>query len=265
MDELSPKEILLSVIFFLLSIALAIFVNPFVMDAFVDDMRIYQNALQIDNDTNQFQYANTTKVGNVFAFGRMNALNPVVLPELLGQWSMIEKVEEEYTRHSREVCNGYDSAGKCTGYRTEYYYTWDRNQSWTFSSSDFEFLSVSFPITSLEISPQFRLELSQATTSPQYLNLVNDNCIYEKDSWWASVGDLRYYYNVLPLNFNASMFVTFNNDDIHAKMYYERNRDQVLEDKESRIRVFNFLYYTTWIVGIVGVYLYWARTYGEIK
>jgi hypothetical protein len=265
MEELSPKEIVLSLAFLFVAIALAVFINPFVKDAMLDDIRSYQNALQIKEDANQFQYASSTKVGKVFAYGKMNAVYPVTLPEILGQWGMVEKVEEEYTRYSRQVCNGHDSDGDCTSYRTEYYYTWDRNGAQTFISSDFMFLSVNFPSPLLEIGTSGRLELNQDTVAPEYFKFVDDNCIYEEDDWWASVGDLRWYYKVLPIQFNASMFVNFNSQDMRGKVYYEQSQEQVLEVKESEIRKFDFIYYLIWIFTFVGGWLYWSYNHGEIE
>lgn len=265
MNELSPKEILLSVACFCVALALAIFINPFVKDAMYDEIRVYQNALQVDGDSGQFQYAYTTKVGNVFAYGRMTAVNPVVIPELLGQYGLVEKVEEEYTRHTRQVCNAHDKNGNCTSYRTEVYYTWDKNGSFTFASSHYSILSVPLAYTNLEIEASNRLELSQNTVTPQFSGFVNDNCIYEKNSWWDSVGDLRWYYRVLPIDFGASVFANFDSQELHAKVYYEQNRDQVLAKKEADIKTFDVFYYLIWVGGVVGLWLYWAYHHGEIE
>lgn len=266
MEELSPKEVLLSVTIIIMVIALSVFINPFIKDSFLDDIRMYQNALQIDGDTAQFQYAKNTSVGDVFAYGRMKSTHPVILPELIGQYSIIEKVTERYTQHTREVCNGYDEDGECTGYRTEIYYSWDTHSRNGFISDYFEFLSVSFSCTSLDISTQGVLGLSQNTVSQSFISKVQGNYIYEENGFWTSEGDLRYYYNVLPYEFSASVFTNFNtNGNVRAKVYYEKNREQVLSDKESSIRTFDFVYYVMWILVIGGGYYYWAYNHGEIE
>lgn len=269
MEELSTKEILLAVAVLFLSLAFAVFINPFIKDSFVEDIRTYQTALQIKEDANQFQYAHTTKVGNVFAYGKMNAVYPVTLPEIMGQWSMIEKIEEEYTRHTRQVCATRDSDGDCTSWRTEVYYEWDKNGVQSYASSDFNFLNVNFPFPFLEIETQGILEMNQNTVAPAYFNYIDDNYIYEEETtgWWGpSVGDLRWYYKVLPIQFNATMFVNFTVDrEMRGKVFYEKTQEQVLADKEAEVRKFDFIYYAIWIVGLVGGWLWWSHSYGEIE
>lgn len=265
MEEISFKEVLLSVGVAFLVLAVAIFINPFIKDGFMDDIRTYQRALQIDNDPSQFEYAYRTSVGNVFAYGRMKANSPVTAPELLGQYAIIQRVTERYTQHSRQVCNGYDDDGDCTGYRTEYYYTWDTHRRETLSSDSFDFLSVSFPQNHLNLSTQGVVALNQDTVESGVLNRARGIYLYERDTWWDSEGDLRFYYNVLPTEFNASVFANFSVDSLQLKVYYEKTRVEIVAEKERGIKIFDFFYYFFWLVTVGGGYYYWAHSYGEIE
>lgn len=266
MKELSPKEMLLGIAVLLLALAVGIFINPFIKDTMMDDVREHMKALQIDGDAGQFKYARSTSVGNVLAYGRISSVHPVTLPELLNSYSMVEKVTEKYTRHTREVCDRRDDDGDCVSSHTEVYYTWDTYHKDTFISDYFQFLSEQFAYTEMDLSPQHRVALAPDTVSSVFLDKVYDNCIYEEDKIWTSEGDLRYYYNFLPTEFNASMFVNFNVDNsIKARVYYERNRAQVLEDKDEAMKVFDVMYYLAWSIVLGGGYYWWAYEAGEIE
>ena len=264
MENISPKEILISVIFFLVALALAIFINPFIKDSMLDDVRTYQNALQVDEDANLYQYAKTTQVGNVLAFGKMKAIYPVMLPELSGQYGFVEKVTEIYTRKTRQVCNSHDSDGNCTSYRTEVYYEWDKEATNFFVSQDFEFLSVIFPCRIMDLKSDFILELSASTVSPSFVEYIDDNYIYENNNWWSNVGDLRFYYKTLPVEFYTSVFTHFDGQEQPVYVHYNQTRDMVIHNKETAIKTFNAIYYTAAILIAGALWYMWAHYVVEI-
>lgn len=268
MENISPKEWIISIIVVLLTLALAIFINPFVKDSMLEDIRTYQNALQIDNEPTTFQYAQQTRVGDVFAYGVMRAVTPMSIPELVNSYSIIEKITERYTRHTRYVCDSHDKNGNCTGGHYETYYTWDTDGQDTYISNYFDFMSVQFQNAQLNLSTEYTVDLSESTVNPQYLKYVEGDYLYDDKPNWLGIhgdGDLRHYYQFLPTEFHASMFVKFNGNLPKATVYYEQSRSKVLENKETDIKNFDFVYYLVWVLGIGGAYFWWAYSYGDVE
>lgn len=264
MEEITPKEILLSVAVIVGAFALAVFINPFIKDSMLEDVRRHQNALQVSNDTNIFQYALTTKVGEVFAYGQMSAFHPVTFPELSGTYGVIEKVTERYTRHTRQVCDSRDDDGNCISSHTEVYYTWDTWKRDTLASDYFDFLSVTFPYDAIMGTPN-TVDLSSNTVSFSFLSRVYGNYLYEDDDIFSSEGDLRFYYNYLPTQFYASMLVNFGEAGITpVKFYYEQDQHQVFEQKEHSLKMFDVMYYFIVLLVVGGGYFYFAHSYLEI-
>lgn len=264
MENISPKEILFSVIFFLVALAFAIFINPFIKDSMLDDVRTYQKALQIDEDANLYQYARTTQVGNVLAFGKMKAIYPVVLPELIGQYGYVEKVTEEYKRKTRQVCNSHDEDGDCTSYRTEVYYEWDTEERIFFISQDFDFLSVLFPCRLMNLESDIVLELSANTVSPSFVGLIDGDYLYQEDDGWTNVGDLRFYYKTLPVEFYTSVFTNFNGQEQPVYVHYNQTRSMVIYNKEASIKRFDVGYYLVSILIAGAAWYVWAHYIVEI-
>lgn len=270
MEEISPKELLISVIVVLLALTIGVAINPVITDRMFDDIRTYQQALQIDGDIAQFQYAQQTNVGNVFAYGEMSANYPVSLPELTGSYGYLQRVTERYNMHSRQVCATHDKNGNCTSYRTEIYYSWDTHNREFFVSESFTFLGVIFLATQLHLDTPIRENLSVAA-QPSLQEKVEGNYLYEDDTW-ASVGDLRYYYDFLPVRFPTSVFVRFMDgstiNPIHHEkqidVYFNQTREATIDSMKNHIKVFNIFYYGILVALLGGGYYYWAYYEGDI-
>lgn len=271
MENISPKEWLISIVVVIFTFCIGILINPYITDSMFDNIRIMQQALQIDNDSNQFQYAHQTNIGNVLAYGEMKALSPVGFPELINKYALVEKITEKYTQHTRQVCNGYDKDGDCTGYRTEIYYEWDTYRRDVNVSSSFDFLGVE--LSNLYLDTQYFVELSAQTVSPEYLSRVSWGRLYQDNDFWSSEGDLRYYYKYLPTTFKATTFIRFLDNKMYnpnspnelIQVFYEKNRNESIVDLQSKIKTFNILYYLGLIILIVGGYFIWAYNFVEIE
>lgn len=265
MENISPKEFLISIIVVLVALSIAIFINPFIKDKMLDDVRTYQKALQVENDASMFQYAKQTQVGNVFAFGEMSSVTPMSIPELVNPYSIIEKVTERYTQHQRYVCDSHDKDGNCTSGHYETYYTWDTYGRDTYISNEFDFLGVRFQNAQLDLKAKDVLKLSADTVSVSYMNLVHSNYIYKEDNWFDSEGDLRFYYKTLPIKFYASLFTRFDGATPTAKVYCFMTRSDVLNHKEQSIHNFDIVYYLVCLLVVGGVYYAWAYQYGDVE
>ena len=276
MEDISPKERAISAIVILLTVALGVFFKPFLTDRMFDEVRQMERAYQIDGNPDQFQYLYKTAVGNVLAYGQMTTKTPVSSPELVGNFSVVERVSEHYTMHTREVCTGYDKDGSCKGYRTETYYTWDVTARDWGMPTVMTFSGVDFDASHLALDAWQRFDVTPADVKPEYSGKVQNGMVYYNAGYglfnlWGW-GDDRYVYYVTPLTFNATLYIKFDGSYKNPTMptnkinvYFNQTRDIVLRDKHHGIAVFNVVYYIMLVAIVGGVYYYWAYTEADIE
>lgn len=266
MENITPKEIIIGIVVGLIILAVSILINPWAMSFIQKDIRDRERALQIDNNPEQFTYAKETSVGNVMAYGPMVALNSQSIPELTGQFSIVQEVTEQYTRHSQMVCKGYDEDGNCTGWHEQITYSWDYQRSQSWQSSEYDFLGVNFQAGLLRLPNLIRVSLNSETVSAGYINRVDYGYIYESDWIWSSVGDLRYSYYALPLEYNATLYVGFFLENVSpASVYYEQHPADMLEALKRREVFFNIAYYALILLITEGIYLWLAYEVIEVE
>lgn len=265
MEEITPKEWLISIIVAILSVALAIIFYAPVRDNMNKELRRYQSAIQI-NDATQFSYSQKTSVGDVLGFGELVASEPVTFPELINSYAVVSKNQERYTEHERQVCNGYDKKGDCTGYHTEYYYTWDSNGSQVLISNTFTFLGVTFGKDDVSGIGDFNEMVLDASTYADLSNVVSSKYEYQtKRFWGANVGDLRWYYKYLPVKTSGTLFAHFFVDNKEKHNYfYTQTPDDVISSLIQKQKIFTFFWFFFWIALPVGAYLLIAYDYIEI-
>lgn len=266
MEEISPKEWAISIVVVLLAVALGVFFNPFLTDRMFDEVRGMKQAYQIDGDPNQFGYLYKTAVGNVLAYGQMTTTTPVSSPELLGNFSIVERVTEHYTMHTRVVCTTSNGKSSC---HTETYYEWDVTARDYGRPATMNFSGVEFNTDYLAVDAWEEFDVTAADVKPQYANQVQNGMVYYDAGTglfglWGW-GDNRYKYYVTPQTFNATMYVKFdgtykNPIDPSQKIsvFYNQTRSAVVQDKEHGIAVFNFFYYAILVGLIAGIYYWWA-------
>lgn len=265
MKKITPKEILLGVIVILVVISTSIFLYPAIMAKSLDSIRDNEKSLKTNNPV-EFSYAMRTRVGNVLAYGEITANNPQSLPELVKKYSYIEKVTEKYTLHTRLVCSSYDKNDSCISWRTEIYYTWDTYHIDRLISDDFTFLDVDFSSDQLNLPGGISLPLSSETISSDFVNKASEWYLYEDGDMFAGVGDLRYYYEILPQTFNATVFASFFSEHSnYGVVYYETTPETVINNIEYHHNLMNVLYYGMWILLGGSIYIFIAYYYIDIR
>jgi hypothetical protein len=68
------------------------------------------------------------------------------------------------------------------------------------------------------------------------------------------------------------MFVSFFNDKISDPLgsnkintYYEEPINNVLQDKKNGLIIFDWIWYSGWIIILVGAYIFWAWEFLDIE
>lgn len=143
--EIKKREIVFSVIIIAVMIIIGFFISNEIHQNLLEKYQEYDTAVQIDSEE-LFRHGMRTSVGNAFVYGDLKALDPVSYPEIEGEYSYIEKEEQEYRQHSRIVTETYtDSEGNTkTRTKTEYYWTWDTMRTESKTSTKIAFLNVEF-------------------------------------------------------------------------------------------------------------------------
>ncbi len=264
-SSLTKKEIWIGLGVLALSLAIAFFIEPFVKDNLLKEIKTYNLALQI-TDPIQFQYADKTQVGNVLAYGEMDADSPASFPELKQGFAMISKIKEEYTMHTRIVCTGSGNSQHCT---TETYWSWDQVDHENLASGTFTFLGKRFNFSDLDIPLVGVLPLNADTMYD--LTRVEDNYKYDAGLFGGN-GDTRYYYKVTPLKFNATMFVRFYDGKAsnpsgkgQIKIFYEKPIAQVIQEKKNGLIIFDWLWFIGWTVILTASYFWYAYSIIDIE
>ena len=171
----------------------------------------YESAVKISSNE-QFKYAVETQYsGGLFGNGIVE-MNPVTNSKLSVPFGKIIDITERYTMHTRQVCNGYDKDGHCTGYRTEIYYEWDRESTNVTISDTLTFMGKEFPTNQIGVKEKERLNLDSSNVSSEWIEKTKWNYIYEENPFWESVGDLRHYYEVVPVVFMGTLYVRSNSN-----------------------------------------------------
>jgi hypothetical protein len=152
--EITKREIIISIAIVAIMMLFGFMISDSINDAQLDKLQEYNTALKIpDNDTELFQYALDTDVGNAFVEGKLKVVDPVSIDGLDGQYSYISRELEEYTRHTRTVTKTRtNSKGKTETYtETEVYWSWDHRKTDRWESKQINFNGVDFSIDKIEM------------------------------------------------------------------------------------------------------------------
>lgn len=257
--EVTKREILVSIIIFFILISLGLIIHNFIIEKYILSIEKYNKALKIDNDKELFNYAIDTEVGNILVYGTFESADKVSLEELKKDYMYIEKIKQEYTQHTREVCS-IDSDGK-THCHTEVYYEWDDISSQSYTSQEIMFLEKNFRYSTFSGYQKNRLSLKDNVID-KYNSYIYDNYLYEKKPtfWGSSVGDIRYYYIVSPLKFTGTIFAKANNKTILNEnkgkiQIYDSNLEETIENKKSYSTVIAIIFWIIWIF-LTGLAIY---------
>ena len=96
--EITPRELLFSVIIVVLMLTLGFFISEKISSAADEKNQEYEQAAKINGDKELFEYGMRTDIGNAFVSGTLKAVDPVSLPDIDGEYSFIRKVKEKYTQ-----------------------------------------------------------------------------------------------------------------------------------------------------------------------
>lgn len=232
-NMITKREIIVSIAIVAIMMLFGFMISDSITDARLDKLQEYNTALKIpNNNTELFQYAIDTDVGNVFVEGKLKFLDPVSIDDIEGKYSYISRELEKYTKHTRVVT--YVVNGK-TRTRTETYWTWDHVKTDEWESKQINFNGVDFPTNKIEIP------------SSRYHSKAS--CGYH----------LRYVYYVRDIEWQGTLYAKIKDHTFESRSDFRADVD--IEKMLEYYTVFNWLwvFWPLWILltgGLVFVFYY---------
>lgn len=216
--EVTQREVIVALVFALISLAVGFYVGNR-MDLWQDDHNAkYNQAVKIDNDSTQFQYAFNTNAGHTLAYGTVSAIGSVTDDGLPGQYMSVHRVLEVYTMHTKLVCTG---SGKTRSCHTKDYWTWDYH-----GAKDWNVDKVNF------IKKDFYYGQFPELPSGHYVKTIN------------FAHNKRYVYYCRPLSFTGMVYANIDNHRMNDAEYRDNVKiDQAVEDFSWKHTVLYF-----WII-----------------
>lgn len=252
----TKREILFSIIILFLMIGIGFFISNKISNYVAEKNEVYYQSTKIDNNSDEFKYAIKTNLGNCLAYGEFSAVEDVSISELNDKYFAIEKETERYTMHTRVV---YHRSGKTTYTTTENYYTWDNENTEYKTTDTFEFLGLKFPTTKLNLGNYQVLDLNKKTVSSKYQSWISGGYLYNNGDKWASVGDLRFEYSIVPTKFKGSILAklkdssVFNVDKVDKQINIENYTiHKLIQHKQDTEDTPVIIFWIVWSVLIIG-------------
>ena len=225
--KITKREIIasISIIAILLTIGFAI--SGRISEKRLDALQKYNTALKIE-DSELFEYAMDTNVGNAFVYGDLVAVDTVSYPDVEGEYMYIEKVKEKYTRHTRTVTKTKTVNGKTKTYTdTEVYWSWDRVGSEDKMCEKVKFCNVVFEPSLFSLPSATHID----TVSGGY--------------------HIRYKYYGCNQKYTGTIFAklsdnTINNEGSKITFYNNQNIDETIETLE--FFNWNVVFWIFWVI-----------------
>lgn len=128
----------------------------------------YNKAVKIETQE-LFEYGMRTNVGNAFVYGELSAVDPVTYPELDNEYMYVKKIEEQHTKHIKQVRHTKTVNGKTqTYYTTEVYWTWDEVDNESLKCGQVSFQGVYFPVHKIQIPDEKFITTIQKSQKTRY-------------------------------------------------------------------------------------------------
>ena len=220
-EIITKREVIASFVIIAFMMIVGFFISDNMTDWQNEQNAKYQKALHIENNKDMFQYGMDTNVGNAFVYGDLTALDPVSYDEIDGEYMYIEKVKEQYTKHTRRV--SYTVDGK-TRYRTETYWTWDWVGSEDKKCKNINFCGVTFNSNKIDMPSQHLIDTIKESSH------------------------IRYKYYGVSTSHTGTIFTKLANESIsdNTKFYENESIDDVLKDKTTG--GWNIVFWVAWII-----------------
>lgn len=197
--DITKRELLVSISIIAVMLLFGVFIGDKINDYQMDRNEKYNKAVKIETQE-LFEYGMRTNVGNAFVYGDLKAVDTVTYPEIGGAYMYVEKVEEHYNMHTRQVTHTRTVNGHTeTYYTTETYWSWDYAGSEELLCKEISFLGVVLDTGKIDIP------------GSEYINTINQS------------GHVRFKYYGVGLQFSGTIFTELQNQTISDNTPFYEN------------------------------------------
>lgn len=231
---ITVREILASISIIAVMLLIGVLISGKISEHQINQNKIYNQAVKIENNSELFQYGMDTNIGNAFVYGDLKAVDTVSFPEIEGEYLYVEKVEQWYERHEEYVTKK-DSNGK--EYKElEVWYEWETKDRESQHSKELAFCNIVFPYDKINTN-----SLNQ--------NLIDIIKADRTFSWYSGeFVKVRYKYYGIDTKFTGTIFTDLRDKTIseNTKFYNNMTIQETVDHLESSGAIIIF-----WIVWII--------------
>lgn len=241
---ITKREILICIIITSILIGIGFLISSAIENGIIENNEKYFKALKINNDEEIFKYALNTNVGYTLIQGKVQAVDGVLIEDIEGKYFKIKKVEEHYTKHTRQVAHTRQVGDRTeTYYTTETYWTWDYAGEEEWHTNKFTFLNKEFDFNTI--------------------NFNNEEYQETKDGGYH----IRYQYYTIPFEFEGTLFTNIKNNTINDNIFsINVTIEQIIKSKENDTILAKIAFWIVWtlvIIAIDFIYVYCENNYLE--
>lgn len=232
--EITKRELLVSVSIIAIMLLIGVLISEKISEAQLDTNEKYNKAIKIDT-IDLFEYGMRTNVGNAFVYGDLEAVDTVGYPEIDGSYMHIEKIKEEYTKHTRTVSD-YDDDGNKIGEHEEEYWTWDIVNRESLKCEKISFLGHVFTSDKIDIP------------GDHYIDTIKES------------NKIRYKYYGVDTSFVGTIFtdLRFNTITDNTPFYVNMTIEQTVKHLETGSYVIFFWIFWIILTGFCVFFFYYA-------
>lgn len=231
-SEFSPRVTFREAVFSVFIVGVLVFFGFLIANAIEKSVHAkllkYRQAVQIENNPEEFAYALKTDVGNAFVEGDFKTVDPISMEHLDGEYLFIERDVQKYQRHTRTV-HYTDSKGRSRT-RTEHYWSWDTVSSHSQIANRIIFSGV-----------EFNAETFNYCTIPRTRTVF-------KCGWLSNT---RYVFYTIPKDFHGTVFGELYGNYIFGKPEVMYNRDMSKTYRYYTTSHAVGIFWTFWIILII--------------
>lgn len=226
--EITKREIIASIAIVAIMFVIGFFISDKITDYENDKNAEYQKAIHIE-DSELFQYGMDTSTGNAFVYGDLEAVDTVTYPEIGGEYIYVEKVEEHYNMHTRQVAHTRTVNGKTqTYYTTEIYYSWDYAGSEEQRAKEIKFCGIVLPSNKIDLPNTYHIDTIKESSH------------------------VRYKYYGVATKHTGTLYTKLSDGTIsdNSKFFEDYTIDEALDSCTSGIA--NIIFWIVWVILIGG-------------
>lgn len=239
--EITKREIIISVAIAAVMLIVGFFISGKITDMQNDKNAEYQKAVHIE-DPELFRYGMDTNVGNAFVYGDLQAVDTVTFDEIGGEYLHVEKIEERYERHEREVTET-DSEGK-KHTKVEVHYEWEIEDRESKHSENIMFCGIEFPYDKIPYS------------LGNHIKTINSDREY---SWKSGeYVKVRFKYYGTPVKHTGTIYTRLSDGTISdsSQFFKDYTIKQALDSCTSGIG--NIMFWSFWIILMIAIVIWFC-------